>query len=371
MNSEKRKSLLRRFIAFLFKLMAFFSISALLLSISARFIPPGLSIIPSLFGLIFPYLFWFNLLVFILLIIKKYKRLIFIFILPFVWSCFLITDYYQFGFFNEKVPEQKTFKLMTFNVRLFNLYSWKNNLEWRDSIMNFIQEENPDVLCLQEYYENTKGDFETFNILTKELGYQYHHRYFPVIVKKFQRFGIATFSRFPIVGKEQILFDKSSNMTLRSDIEVDSGVVIRVFNNHLESIRLSAEDLNYVSDVKVAEKEIERGKGIISRLRRAYRERQSQALIIAEKISESIYPVLVCGDFNDVPVSYCYGTISNNLNDAFIESGSGSGSTYPGKVHSFRIDYILYSDSLKSYNTHTYKSELSDHYPLISYIGYK
>ncbi len=260
---------------------------------------------------------------------------------------------------------------MTFNVRLFNLYLWKNNVQLRDSIMSFIREENPDILCLQEYYENTNGDFETFSILTEELGYDYHHRYFPVILNEFQRFGIATFSKFPIIAKKQINFDGTSNMTLQSDIEIDSGYVIRLFNNHLESIRLSGEDINYVSDVKnISDKEIERGKGILSRLRKAFRERQSQAEIIAGAIKESQYPVVVCGDFNDVPVSYSYTKVRGNLKDAYLESGRGWGSTYPSKFYSFRIDYIFYSPEMTSYKTTVHKKELSDHYALSTILSY-
>jgi endonuclease/exonuclease/phosphatase family metal-dependent hydrolase len=370
MRPEKRKPFLRRFFSFLFRNLVLLLFLLLLITISGKYIPPGISVIPAYLGLIFPYLFLVCLILFIIAVIKKYRFLIITGAVPVIWALFLMSSYVQMGIFNSKPPSERTFKVMTFNVRVFNLYLWKKNAELRDQIMNFIEEANPDVICFQEYYENTNGDFETFSILVNDLGYAYHHRYFPVILNKFQRFGIATFSKFPITGKKQINFDGSSNMTLQSDIEVDSGVVVRVFNNHLESIRLSGEDINFVSEVNLAEKEIERGKGILSRLRRAYRERQSQSDLIAGEVKESPYPVLVCGDFNDVPVSYSYTTISRGLKDAFVESGRGGGSTYPSKLYSFRIDYILYSPSLSSYKTTIHKNELSDHYAVSAIIGY-
>jgi endonuclease/exonuclease/phosphatase family metal-dependent hydrolase len=370
MNPEKKKSFFRKSFSFFFKVGAVVFLFLMLLSISAKYIPPGFSIIPAYFGLVFPYLFIINLILFIIILFKKYKVLICIFIIPFIWASFLFSGYFQTGIFNSKAPDSKVIKVMTFNVRLFNLYLWKNNQELRDSIMSFIRGENPDIICFQEYYENTNGDFETFSILSEQLGYTYHHRYFPVILNKFQRFGIATFSKFPIIAKKQINFDGTSNMTLQSDIEVDSGYVIRLFNNHLESIRLSGEDMNYVSEVNISDKELKRGKGILSRLRKAFRERQSQAEIVANAIKESQYPVIVCGDFNDVPVSYSYTKVRGDLKDAYIESGRGWGSTYPSKLLSFRIDYIFYSDELTSYNTTIHKNELSDHYALSTIISY-
>ena len=370
MKQEKKKSIFRKSFSLIFKVTAFAFTVFIVLSISAKYVPPGILVVPAYFGLIFPYLFLVNTIFFIIILFKKYRFLIIIGLVPFVWSFFLISGYFQTGIFNNSVPESRVFKVMTFNVRVFNLYVWNKNAELRDEIMQFIEEENPDVLCLQEYYENTKGDFETYNILVDSLGYKYQHRYFPVILNKFQRFGIATFSKFPITGKKQIMFDRSSNMTLQSDIEVDSANIFRVFNNHLESIRLSGEDISYVSEVNIGDKELKRGKGILSRLRKAFRERQSQAEVISAAIKESQYPVIVCGDFNDVPVSYSYTKIISGLKDSYIESGRGGGSTYPSKLYSFRIDYIMYSPVLQSYKTTIHKNDLSDHYAVSTILSY-
>lgn len=103
---------------------------------------------------------------------------------------------------------------------------------------------------------------------------------------------------------------------------------------------------------------------IISRLNNAYIKRSKQVEIILSKIEQSPYPVLVCGDFNDTPVSYTYRKMTKELWDAFVESGNGTGSTYIGMFPFLRIDYILHSKELNAYQFETHSEELSDHHAI-------
>jgi len=363
---KKNRSLFRRIISATLKMFFFFFLFSLIISLSAQFIPPGYIIFPAFFGLAFPYLFIINVLIFAIAIFRKYKFVVIVFVPILFYSSFIFARYYQLGLSNKEQSAQiKPLKVMSFNVRVFNLYFWNENKQMRDSIMSFIEAENPDILCLQEYYEDDTGSFETFSILTNRLGYKNHHRYFPIINNRKYRFGIATFSRFPIVDKKQIIFDGSTNMTLLSEIDVGERV-ISVFNCHLESIRLSTEDINFISDISISDRDetVSRTLGIFKRLRIAFRKRQTQADIINEYIRELQTPVIICGDFNDTPASYSYRRIRGKLNDSFINSGRGSGSTYISRIPAFRIDYIFYSNDFKSHNTTIHKNELSDHYSI-------
>ena len=101
-------------------------------------------------------------------------------------------------------------------------------------------------------------------------------------------------------------------------------------------------------------------------MKQAYIQRAGQVDILKEDIRSSPYPVIVCGDFNDTPVSYTYKTLSKGLSDVFIESGSGAGSTFRGNFPYVRIDYVLYSPGFYSYFYHTEKVDWSDHYPVIT-----
>lgn len=105
-------------------------------------------------------------------------------------------------------------------------------------------------------------------------------------------------------------------------------------------------------------------KDISYRLKYAFKKRAHQADVLTEHIQSSPYPVIVCGDFNDTPVSYSYRKIRKDLVDAYIKSGRGIGNTYSGVFPSYRIDYILHSRDIQSVGFETIKVNYSDHYPV-------
>jgi len=117
--------------------------------------------------------------------------------------------------------------------------------------------------------------------------------------------------------------------------------------------------------VRYNQEEIDGILDITNRLKWAFERRANQAESIAAHVHRSPYPVIVCGDFNDSPVSYTYRIMRHDLNDAFVESGSGFGNTYLGKFPSYRIDYILLNKKFNVFNYRTPKLNLSDHYPVL------
>jgi endonuclease/exonuclease/phosphatase family metal-dependent hydrolase len=98
-------------------------------------------------------------------------------------------------------------------------------------------------------------------------------------------------------------------------------------------------------------------------MKSSYINRANESKKIKDHINSSPFPVIVCGDFNDTPISYTYSTLKENLVDAFKESGIGIGNSYVG-IPSLRIDYILHDKKFNSYNYKKYKFELSDHFPI-------
>ena len=110
---------------------------------------------------------------------------------------------------------------------------------------------------------------------------------------------------------------------------------------------------------------------IFKRLTPAFRKRSAQARVLAYAIQENPNPyIIVCGDFNDTPISYTRRTIKGNLKDAFVESGRGMGISYNRHRFLFRIDYILHSKNMKAYNCTVGKLKTSDHYPVCTYLQF-
>lgn len=365
MNEEKHKSILRLIIKNSFLIVSYFVLFMLIFSFVSPYISPFHFFVVAFIGLAFPYIFIINLLLFIVLIFRKYKKHILIF-LPFVIYGFIVMgNFYKTGFFNSKTTSSKTFKVLSYNVRLFDLYNWKKNKNERNKIFKLLDKENPAILCLQEYYYQNDGEFETTDTLIKFLSANNIHAYYPVVNKGKYFFGIATLTKYPIINKGKIVFKGTSNMSIYTDILL-SGDTVRIYNNHLESVRLGKEDYNFINkfDFDINEKEVKDSKSIIRRLKNAFIKRAKQADIIAKDISSCPYPVIVCGDFNDTPTSYSYKTICNGLTDSYLESGNGNGSTYNGKIPFLRIDYILHSSKFKSYDFIVGKEDLSDHFPV-------
>jgi len=259
-------------------------------------------------------------------------------------------------------------KVMSYNVRLFDLYNWRDNELTRNEIFDLLLVEDADIMCLQEFFNSPERKyFVTKDTIVENFRQQYCHDDYVQKTKHGHEFGIATFSAHPIVNKGRIDFaNDRNNICIWSDIKIGSDT-IRVYNAHLASIGF--QDSDYALVAELDEDNIEKGgKRIGQLLKRAFIKRAKQAETIAEHMTDSPYPIIYCADMNDTPVSYSYNVLSNELNDAFCESATGTGSSYIGDLPSFRIDYIMHSDELNSYGFKTLPDELSDHRPITCFV---
>ena len=358
----------------------FISIFFLLLSYLAAFISPDgnfwwLQLIALTYGL----LLLINL-GFVLFWILMKRRLFWL-------SAIVILAGYSkiFGLFEPRMPAGAEpvkknkgdfpVKVMSFNVRLFDLYNWFHNNETRGNIFNYLKAESPEIACFQEYYSSDRilADFNNSKELPEILGTPYQFIENTVTLRDSDHWGIAIFSKHPIVNREAMHFEKrGGNIFIYADIKIGDDT-IRVFNTHLESIRFRNEDYRYLENLRkdVDQDEMAGGLKILSRMKRAFAKRTKQVAVLKGEIEKSPYPVILCGDFNDTPSSYTYHTLSEKLKDSFRESGTGFGKTYAGLFPSFRIDYILHSPKLFSSNYITHRENISDHYPVTCWLSLK
>jgi endonuclease/exonuclease/phosphatase family metal-dependent hydrolase len=316
---------------------------------------------PVLLGLIFIFsLFW-------ILFRRKYVLFnVVVFLLG--WNHF--ADFYAFNN-SEKVPGINSVKVMSYNVRIFNYYNVKNRIKTRNNIFDLLKKEDAGIYCFQEYYHRENAvDFKTRDTMIQFLqASNYHERYTHEMTGK-QYFGVATFSMFPIVNKGGIGFDNDdNNYCIYTDLKVEDDT-LRVFNAHLGSIRLQNSDYALFGDSEnmTPKKNDKEQQHVIGRLKLAFEKRAIQVEKVMSVVNKSPYPVLMCGDFNDTPVSYCYNLLTENLIDAFVESGSGIGTTYIGKIPSNRIDYICHSEDIESLDFKTHDVSYSDHKPISCYL---
>lgn len=356
---------------FIFPISLIISLGALLSSI-APFISPQKSWFIALMGLGFPYLFVLNLFFLLMWIIKK--KLFFLFsLIPFLVGLKTIPAIVQLNFLSSKKTEitSNHLKIMSFNVRVFDLYNWMGNYtgksKTRQQIFELIENENPDIICFQEFYTCDTGKFQTVKIMTNDLKMKYAYTVLPIQLYSVDHFGMAIFSKFPLINKTTVNFNhKGSNMCLQSDVIIKNDT-LRVFNCHLQSIRFGKDDYKFMNQIEynIEEENLTGIKKIITRLKVAFKARATQVDTLEKQIKDSPYPVVLCGDFNDTPSSYSYNTLSRNLYDAFRMTGTGFGTTYTGQFPAFRIDFILHSKSINSFNYKTLsEKKLSDHYPV-------
>ena len=331
-------------------------------------------------GLVYPYLLAANILMIVFwLFFRKKEFLISLIAILTGWNILSSLVQPNFRFLKKQEVREKytrdyreknrIIKIMTFNVRAFNIYKWEKQKDARDSIFRFIQEEDPDIICFQEYYTQERGLFAASRLFKSLKNTSFRHIYSTIGENSNSQYGIATFSFYPVVGKGTIHFNNTFNTAIYTDIKIN-GDTVRVFNNHLQSVHLNSRHYTFLDSLSIRynDQQLDEILDISHRLKDAFIKRSKQADIISGKIAESTYPVIVCGDFNDTPVSYAYKKIRSRLADSFIEAGWGIGNTYPGITPLLRIDYILHNQTMNAIYTERIRLKLSDHYPLITYL---
>ncbi len=267
-----------------------------------------------------------------------------------------------------QADSSNSLSVITYNVKLFDFYKKSSKIDNYNKTLDYIIKSNADIVCLQEFgYYNTRGFLNANDILTVfSKHYPYRHIAYNKNSNKNSTYGVATFSKFPITNKHDIDYESKYNHTIYSDIRIKNKT-IRLFNCHLESNQLTFDDkkmmvklVDSTSKAKISETT----EVINKKLGAAYKKRAFQARLIAEEINNSPYQVIVCGDFNDTPISYTYKKIRGRLKDAFVQNKSGLGITYNELPFLYRIDYILTSKDFKTGNFKIGKVKYSDHYPI-------
>ena len=277
----------------------------------------------------------------------------------------------------EDSTNQNKFKILSYNVRLFDIYALKdeNDHPNRDSIFSYLNKEQADVVCLQEfYYQDHIVGFPKIDTFETILDAKFMHKRMSFNPAFKNYFGIAMFSKFPMITKGQVDFDNlrnnTNNFCIFADI-VKGKDTIRVYNTHLQSVKFQEDDYALFGDKAITGNQKSTLRILTNKLFQAYVQRAEQTKMVIEHMEQSPYEVLICGDFNDPPMSYTYNAFNAKFTDAYRNTSSGIGSTYAGKVPAGRIDYIFHSDKLHSNNFQIQNRVFSDHKAISCYIWKK
>lgn len=334
---------LRWFDKVLFFLNALFAV-ALLFSYLLPYIPPSTFALLSVLSLAVPLLILINA-VFLIYWLLRLKRQVLMPLVVLLLGFNHITSIYEFST-PEDDEAESGFEVMTYNVRQFNQFKWSEEIDIPERISQFIEEEDPDILAMQEYY---KGELE--------IAFKFPHKY---IKQKDNgaEFGLAIFSKHPIVNSGSLNFPTpSNNNAIYADIVVKQDTV-RVVNVHLQSFTVKPNMSNL-------DMEREEGKRVFRGMGQTFVRQQEQMEMVLSLLQETPYEAVIMGDFNNTAYSYIYRKLkSHDFNDAFKEEGNGFGRTYDFKYFPLRIDYIFPGPGLETTSFETFGVEYSDHYPI-------
>jgi len=376
--AKKKGNRLKTIGKFLLIVITIFAAIGLFFSFLAKLLPPSFSSTVAYCGLFFPYLLLVNFVLTIIWIVVDFTWAL-IPVLVILLNVNNIDRHFQFRGIEKPEVCANCLKVMSYNAKAFNIYH-DDQMSLNRQFIHFLQNEKPDILCIQEYsYDNTgKSGFNSTDAIISALNVKNNEKTHKVMLpyrnKLGYQFGMAVFSKYRIVdGGFVETSDSSSNKSMYVDIRFN-GDTLRVYNIHLASMHLDSADYatgkalwagSYDSTFN------NKAQKLSNKISAAYVARQKQAKAIRDHINECPYPVILCGDFNDSPASFSYNKIMHGLKDSFRSSGKGTGTTYiGGNFPAYRIDYIAHD---KQYNDFQYTVckdlTVSDHYPIYTYIS--
>lgn len=326
----------------------------------------------SFLGLAFPFLLFLVILFMIwwLFIKAKYALLSAIALLIGIRSLLVFFAFHASATFTaEKKPG--ALRIATWNVARFIEMKRNNNKgsQTRLKMMELLKEQNADVVCLQEFFHSELDTtwYANIDYIRDNLKYPYY--YYSREADGYKQFiGSIIFSRYPILDSGIIRYPRPTlpEALIHLDIKVNTDTV-RVYTTHLQSFLFKKEDYQKIAEIKGADDSLlSNSRAIFSKVKRGVVNRSIQADIIAKVLQDAPYPVIFCGDLNDVPNSYAYATIRGDMQDAFLKKGFGIGRTFWALSPTLRIDYIFATKRFNILQFRRHVKNYSDHYMLVS-----
>jgi len=335
----KKLSIFDKLVAIVNALLA----TILLISFSSYYISPNSISFISIISLSVPILILLNI-VFIIYWVLKLKRQFLVSTIVLLVGFQYVSTFYRFS--EKKILLTDDVKLMTYNVRMFNLYNWIEEENIPQKTVDFIELKDPDILCLQEFHTSKKA--------AMKFPFKYEK-----ITNATNHSGQVIYSKFKIINSGSLNFSNSSNNAIFIDI-LKNKDTLRIYNVHLESLRINPKEEELTQ---------ENSEKLRIRLEKGFKVQTNQANLILQHQAKINYKSVICGDFNNTAFSWVYKQLKKGKNDAFEEAGSSFGKTYDFPFP-LRIDFILTDKNIEINNFKTYNIKYSDHYPIMARLNF-
>lgn len=271
---------------------------------------------------------------------------------------FRISDFYNVIYMREveQKPSRGSFTLMSYNLRGFRNDSSLRAVD--NHVAYFEQQDLADIVCFQEY----ALDIPNVERIDSLFNARYRRLYTKDVVESGEVV-LRTYSRFPIIGSGS-LSGEGRGTSLWVDVIVGKNDTLRIFNNHLHTMNISSEDSSDIEQGRILN-DGDRMQSIVERIATNSSIRAEYVDTLRTIVDSSPYRNVICGDFNDTPMSYVYGELIDGYVDAFEQCGGGYGYTFRPMRGTLRIDYILFSPELEAESyTADEDNHLSDHLPI-------
>ena len=276
-------------------------------------------------------------------------------------------------FVAKKKPE--TIRIATWNVARFIEMKRNNNKgsQTRLKMLEQIRRQNADILCMQEFFHSYDSTmYQNIDYVKDNLHYPYYYYSHELDGKNIFN-GSVIFSRFPIIDSGLIRYPRPTlpEALMHADIRLKNRI-IRVYTTHLQSVQLLKTDYEKIDKIKEGDDGIvANSKTIFSKVKKGVIYRKIQTDIIKQVLGDSPYPLIFCGDLNDIPNSYTYFKIRGDMQDAFLKRGFGIGRTFSAISPTLRIDYIFADRRFRINQFKRIVKNYSDHYMLVADIELK
>lgn len=341
-----------------------------LLGAFSPWIPPSTLTFPAFLGLMMPFLFGLMVLVTLYWAMRlKWRELLALALVyalswPSLMSYFPINRSATAERLSELNEEQRPIKILSYNVGVWGF--GQHSARKPNPTLLYLKGSEADIICLQEALLRGWG------IKLPQIQAYLGNRYPYIRFIDAQEGGASTLmvlSRFPITDVKRLDIDSPLNGAAAFTLDIN-GQPTTLINLHLESFRLQAKNAKSYLELAKQGEATELTKVVFSKMGPTFVKHQEQAEAVRRHIdSVGSERLIVCGDFNDTPVSYALAHIGKGLENAYSAAGNGLGFSFRSRYFKVRIDHILLGQAFRPIFTEVDKSAKgSDHFPIYTYV---